>query len=104
MSKWGAFLKIARTVAPVVLQFTPLAPISGAVTVGDSRGGADRRRVRHREVGARHQHRGRSGERGECASRSDRGRSRHGAGGSGESDQHGGRAIKLVHDAHAPAA
>jgi hypothetical protein len=34
MSKWGAFLKIARTVAPVVLQFTPLAPISGAVTVG----------------------------------------------------------------------
>lgn len=33
MSKWGTFLKIARTVGPVVLQFTPLAPIAGAVTI-----------------------------------------------------------------------
>lgn len=32
MSKWGTFLKIARTVGPVVLQFTPLAPIAGAVS------------------------------------------------------------------------
>lgn len=31
MSKWDTFLKIARTVGPVALQFTPLAPIAGAV-------------------------------------------------------------------------
>lgn len=33
MSKWATFLKIARTIGPVALQFTPLAPIAGAVTV-----------------------------------------------------------------------
>jgi hypothetical protein len=32
MSKWATFLKIARTVGPVALQFTPLAPIAGAVS------------------------------------------------------------------------
>lgn len=31
MSKWATFLKIARTVGPVALQFTPLAPIAGTV-------------------------------------------------------------------------
>lgn len=32
MSKWSTFLKIARTIGPVALQFTPLAPIAGAVS------------------------------------------------------------------------
>jgi hypothetical protein len=33
MSKWSTFLKIAAKVGPIALQFTPLAPIAGAVTV-----------------------------------------------------------------------
>ncbi len=32
MSKWATFLKIAHTVGPVVLAFTPLAPIAGTVS------------------------------------------------------------------------
>lgn len=32
MSKWATFLKIARTIGPVALQFTPLAPIAGTVS------------------------------------------------------------------------
>jgi hypothetical protein len=33
MSKWATFLKIARTVGPVALQFTPLAAIAGPVSI-----------------------------------------------------------------------